>query len=62
MKSAIAATLALAALAFAAPASALPGIPAAPAIETSNITPVLNGCGRGWHWSYRYRKCVRNWW
>jgi hypothetical protein len=60
MKTAFAAVLMLAGIALAAPAHALSVIPSAPGAETSQIVPVANGCGRGWHWNFRLRRCVRN--
>lgn len=60
MKFAFAASLAFAAAALSTPASAMPALPSTPGVETSQIIPVANGCGRGWHWSWRLRRCVRN--
>jgi hypothetical protein len=34
-------------------------VPLSPA-KTGNVTPVAEGCGRGWHWSFRWHRCVRN--
>jgi hypothetical protein len=42
-----------------ASANAAPIIPAIPAPEVSNIVPVAQGCGRGFHRNYR-RFCVPN--
>lgn len=61
-------TLALAALAaltlaaVAAPAGAFPAAPKSTSIEApSQVTEAGWRCGRHWHWSYRWRRCVRNW-
>lgn len=49
-------------LAVAAPASAFPGASKSLSIETpSQVTEAGWRCGRGWHWSVRWRRCVRNW-
>ena len=31
------------------------------ATDAANVTQVAWRCGRGWHWSWRYRRCVPNW-
>jgi hypothetical protein len=41
-------------------AQAMPLSPAKLGYQTGNVTPVAEGCGRGWHWSYRWHRCVRN--
>ena len=28
--------------------------------QSTDITLVAQGCGRGWHWSYVLGRCVRN--
>lgn len=64
MKSLALSAIAAAALfAAAVPASAAPAFPKASGIELpSSVTKAGWRCGRGWHWSYRWRRCVRNHW
>jgi hypothetical protein len=41
-------------------AQATPTATAKQIYQTQDITPVAEGCGRGWHWSAVLRRCVRN--
>jgi hypothetical protein len=34
--------------------------PSAPKLGDNNIIQVRDGCGPGWHWSFRWHTCVRN--
>ena len=45
---------------LAVPAGALPSVPKPTGIEASTLLPVADGCGRGFHYSWRWRRCVRN--
>ena len=62
MKTMLAVSLAAATLALSAPSFAAPAAPVMELPSMSQVTPVMGGCGRGWHYSIRYRRCVRNWW
>ena len=41
-------------------ARAMPSTPAKLGYQNSDVTLIAQGCGRGWHWSARWRRCVRN--
>ena len=41
-------------------AQATPLAAAKQVYQTKDITLVAQGCGRGWHWSFRWRRCVPN--
>jgi hypothetical protein len=34
---------------------------AQPSDQAGSLLQVADGCGRGWHWSFRWRHCVPNW-
>lgn len=41
-------------------ARATPSMPAKLGYQNSDVSLIAQGCGRGWHWSRRWRRCVRN--
>jgi hypothetical protein len=41
-------------------AHAVPLSPAKLGYRVGSVAPVAEGCGRGWHWSFRWHRCVRN--
>jgi hypothetical protein len=41
-------------------AQAMPSLASKQVYQGKNITLVAEGCGPGWHWSVRWRRCVRN--
>jgi hypothetical protein len=41
-------------------ANAVPSMPAKLSYQNNDVTMIAQGCGRGWHWSARWRRCVRN--
>jgi hypothetical protein len=57
----LAAGLAIVATSFAARAMPVQATLAQLQNEQSDVTAVREGCGRGWHWSFRWQRCVRNW-
>jgi hypothetical protein len=38
---------------------AMPLAPGKQVYQNKEIIRVAEGCGRGWHWSYALRRCVR---
>jgi hypothetical protein len=59
LRAAIALSFASLMLGTAAPVLAGPLVPST-GTDSSIVTPVRDGCGRGFHWSPLLRRCVRN--